>query len=98
MICDLRSASSIANHKSQITRSFCRGPGSEFRLALRIGERSEFGCHRARDRGAVAPRLEACEIRTIAPCQRPAKALACADRRVVQDVDQTFVVGTSLRV
>src|SRR5688572_32669240 len=43
--------------------------GADFGHRLRIGERAEFGRHALGDGRRFAARLEAGEVRTVAPCQ-----------------------------
>src|SRR5262249_49062768 len=69
-----------------------------FRLRLRISKRAEFGRHATRDCGHLASGLEAGEIRTITPRQRPAQPHACFESSVVNDVNRPLVVRCALPV
>src|SRR5262245_8440080 len=67
-----------------------------FGLALRVRERPQFCRNTTRDRGGLAARLEAREVRTVAPRNRSAQTNTRLQRRVMDDVDRALVVGCAL--
>ena len=57
---------------------------------------AEFRRHASSNRRRFAARLEAGEVRAIAPRERPAQPNAGFDRRIMHDVDRALVVGRAL--
>src|SRR5690348_839715 len=67
-------------------------------LSLRIGQRPQFSGGAASDCGGLAACLETREVGTIPPSERAAQPLARADRCIMNDIDESFVVRCPLRV
>src|ERR1700761_2817901 len=73
-------------------------PGADFGLPLRIGQRTQFVLHAALESAGFTARLEAGEVGTVAPGQRPAQPHTGLDSSVVHDVDLTLIIGIVLLV
>ena len=68
------------------------GERSNVRLGLRVRQISQLRRHTATNCGDLGPRLEAREVRTIAPRQWSAEPDLRVEGRIMHDVDKTFVI------
>src|SRR5688572_18933035 len=94
----------ICSEPSATSRFVVRGSlllrreGADFGLALRVGELAQLGADAAGDRGALVAGLETGEVWAVLPREGTAESFARLDRRVMDDVDGTFVVRIALLV
>src|SRR5262245_1671996 len=79
-------------HLSRMSASLFRRQRPDFGLGLCIVQIAQLGAGAARDLRRLVSRLEAREVRPVAPSEWAAQLLACLDCRIVHDVDRALVV------